>query len=113
MDAKTAKALLEPLDHSEFIERLLTDKNGHCCSLGHLARLTSENPGDYSIGNCCGYDYRLDDFVNITHEFIMNKYRISGSITTVNNLSSVGVYNEPLIKDRVIHLLDDMIAAGY
>jgi len=34
-------------------------------------------------------------------------------ITTVNNYTGCNGYNEPVTKDRVMHLLTDMIAAGY
>ena len=34
-------------------------------------------------------------------------------ITSVNSYTGWNGYNEPVIKDRVMHLLTDMIAAGH
>jgi hypothetical protein len=46
--------------------------------------------------------------------YLKNKYGYEDiDIADVNNNPVHNGYTEPVIKDRVIHLLIDMIAAGY
>lgn len=81
--------------------------------LGHHTRLTSDDPDNYSIENCndsvVGNPLRT-----LTEEYLTkyhNLHHADGA--SVNNGPNLNGYNEPVIKDRVMHLLQDMIAAGY
>lgn len=52
MEAEEALKLLEPLAEEEFLKFAFTDRVSKCCVLGHLKRLTSNDPSDYSHDNC-------------------------------------------------------------
>lgn len=95
----------------EMNDGMFTDKVGKCCAIGHYTRLRSVNPKDYGESNCI-------DIENIQLRDALAKYlhKIHStdiSITTINNSNEINRYTEPEIKDRVIHLFEDMVAAGY
>jgi hypothetical protein len=52
------------------------------------------------------------DFFGETLDLREASEKFGFNITSINNFS-IHPYNESEIKDRVIHLLKDMIAAGY
>ena len=58
MNATEAKALLEPIPADKFITGKFSDDVGKCCGVGHLVRLKSSNPNDYSGSNCCDYYHK-------------------------------------------------------
>lgn len=50
----------------------------------------------------------------LTEKFLRDKHGLEGTdISSVNNGPYVNGYTEPKIKDRVMHLINDMIEAGY
>lgn len=110
MDAKQALELLEPIPAKDFITDRFTDEHSKCCVVGHLQRLTSKDPNNYSSYNCS------DDCANPvrtkSEEFLRKKGFPGYNIATVNN-HAVNGYKQKRIKTRVIHLLKDMIKAGY
>jgi len=65
MNAREAKELLQPIPNEDFIRSEYSDEIGKCCAIGHLIRLKSEDPSDFSIENCTdlaskfGADYKL------------------------------------------------------
>lgn len=116
--AQEALRLLSPIPHDEWIEHYFTDEKGKCCVLGHYSRLKG-NPQDYSNANCAGMSNdeahaTLVKFSNATRNYLANHHEQSyGDISHVNNAPNINGYTEPLIKDRVIHFLKDMVEAGY
>ena len=113
MNATLAKELLLPIPKNEFIIGEFSNNINKCCAIGHLVRLTSKKPNDY--------EQELSDHGVISQfcrdnvtKFISQKYNYDWcTLASINNSDSINNYNEIEIKDRVIHLLDDMIEAGY
>ena len=44
--------LLEKIPDDDFIKFAITDEVSRCCAVGHLVRLKSKDPNDYSFKNC-------------------------------------------------------------
>ena len=108
--AQEALRLLLPIPKEDFITDDFTDKVGKCCAIGHIVRLKSDDPTDYS--NCDDYDCKIP-IRRVSREFIEKTHNISyTNIATVNNIEGINGYIEDNPKDRVIHLLEDMVAAG-
>ena len=116
--AKQIKEILEPIPKELFQKgaygnSLISDKNfgtidnGCSCALGHIHR--HFNPDDpQAIGDQNGYGAR-----QLTAKYLIEKHARICNIAHVNNSTGVNGYNEPEIKDRVMHLIDDMIRDGY
>ena len=127
MNATQAKELLLPIAKEDFLLDKFTNKINKCCAIGHLVRLTSDNPSDYTTENCVDFD--LSDFPIINpkegaeevhdfartkvNKFLLKEYDEDENLATVNNCDLVNGYNQDNPKDRVIALLDDMIKSGY
>ena len=111
MNAQKALDLINPIPAEEFIEYAFTNGENACCFIGHLQRLTSKDPTDYSIKNCV--DNTDNPIRALSKFFIKEAYKIDATIVEVNNYTDVNGYNEPVIKDRLVHCLTDMILAGY
>jgi len=84
------------------------EDNGCSCFLGHIHR--HFNPSDTgAIGDKNGYGAR-----QLTASFLEKVHGIMyDDGVSVNNSDRINGYNEPEIKDRVMHLVNDMIKAGY
>jgi hypothetical protein len=102
--AQQIKDILEPIPAKKFIKNKYGDGK-RCCSLGfiHLHYNPLDPKGDFN-----GFGAR-----QLTNKFLNEKYEISIDIADINNDSSINGYNESRIKDRVMHLINDMIEAGY
>lgn len=110
--AQEAKELLSAVPADDFLVYRFSDNKGKCCVIGHWTRLRSSDPSNYDSDNC--HDEYRSPLRSISTKFLEEVHNIVGSnIATVNNGDDVNGYNEPEVKDRVLHLLDDMIAAGY
>jgi len=81
--------------------------NGCSCFLGHIHRHFEPTDG-YAAGDGEGYGARY-----LTAKFLKEKHGISASGATVNNSPTINGYTEPEIKDRLMHMLTDMVEAGY
>ena len=111
--AQVALELLSSVPADDFILDRFTNESNKCCAIGHYQRLTSGDPKDYSFENCVDRN-RGGGFRKMTAKFISNVHHIEKTdVSNVNDENSVNGYNEPIIKDRVIHLLNDMVKAGY
>ena len=127
MNATQAKELLLPIAKEDFLKDTFTNGVDKCCAVGHLVRLTSDKPSDYTHENCSDLDFNtfLDigvregaedvyDFARTkTNKFLLEKYDEDGNLADVNNGDFINGYNQEEPKDRVIALLDDMIKSGY
>lgn len=117
MNAQEALTLLSAVPADDFITDSFSDRVSKCCGIGHLQRLTSEDPSDYSFKNCTDRPYFMADGTNdirmSSKSYIEKAHNHSAGIEHVNNGDHINGYNEPAIKDRVLHLLTDMVAAGY
>ena len=111
--AQEALRLLSSVPAEKYITHSFSDENNQCCAIGHYIRLKSGDPNNYSTENCSDYFFNFS-IREMSTNFIKHQYGIQGaSIATVNNGNAVNGYSEPAIKDRVIHLLQDMVKAGY
>ena len=116
MDLIEFKKKLEDIPNDNFIHGLYTDGVNKCCVLGHYNRLSSENPDDYRYTNCAGVkrtEKSGEDLREQSHNFLRTNPLFGHSIASVNNTNGIGPYNEETIKERVMHLLSDMIEGGY
>lgn len=100
--------LLSDIPAEDFIAGWYSNEKDKCCAMGHIERLSSHNPKDYSSRNCMD-NMKLRTYSN---EFLLKHKKIDVNMSFVNDNVSV-YYPEPEIKDRVIHLLKDMVEAGY
>lgn len=111
--AQEALRLLTPIPAEDFITGKFSDGRGKCCAIGHIKRLQSNNPSDYSSFNCAEIN-RVHPIRSVSAVYLKDVHNAAphANIASVNN-NDINGYTEPVIKDRVIHLLNDMIAAGY
>tara|TARA_R110000782_G_scaffold21110_4_gene56941 strand:- start:14511 stop:14852 length:342 start_codon:yes stop_codon:yes gene_type:complete len=77
-----------------------------CCVIGHLQRLNSENPSDYSSLNCC--DFTENRIRVLSKQFFSDNNFLS--IATVNN-GGIKAYPQETPKERSLALLADMLKA--
>lgn len=112
--AKKAYRLLSPVPAENWLERRFTNTEDKCCFMGHYQRLTSLDPNDYSNYNCCDFAHvqKTISLRETTRRFLWKKHKIACDGSDVNNEHTNG-YTEDNPKDRVMHLLQDMIKAGY
>lgn len=105
VNATKALEIILPIPADQFcVDQFINDK-GQCCVLGHIQRVVAGDP--YADMN--GFGLRES-----SHDFLVEKHRIAySSIVSVNNSPGINGYTEPVIKDRVVHFLKDMQAAGY
>lgn len=113
--AKRALELIQGVNPEDFIEEVFTDKISKCCVIGHYCRLTSENPSDFSIDNCTrdGFgSWGRTDLQKAAKSFLKVRELPVDKIEEINN-DATEEYPEATIKERVVHFLSDMVAAGY
>lgn len=113
-EAEKIYRLLSPIPKENWITSYFSDGYTRCCFIGHYQRLTSKDPNNYSLDNCS------DLFITspckareITRKFIMETYNRLEDGASVNNSKDINNYIEDNPKDRIMHLLKDMIKAGY
>lgn len=111
-NAKQILDIISPIPKDKFIIAVYgyssDPSNGRSCFLGHIHRALSGDSDDFS-GDYNGYGAR-----QLTSKFLKEKYDLDGiSGASVNNAPDVNGYTEPEIKDRVLHMLNDMVEAGY
>jgi hypothetical protein len=112
------KEIIEPIPADMFITGTFGYNDGKSCFLGHIHRKLNKtdkilgiipinDPTDYK-GDRIGYGAS-----RLTEKFLKEKHNIIASAISVNDTRSVNGYNEPVIKDRLMHMINDAIAAGY
>jgi hypothetical protein len=105
--AQQIKDILEPISAEDFTTGVFRDLRGKSCSLGFIHRHFSSV--DDPKGDGMGFGAR-----QLTEKFLKDKHGLECiDISFVNNGPYINGYTEPEIKDRVIHLVNDMIEAGY
>ena len=120
-----AKSLeqLKAIPTENFLTGIFTNGVDKCCAVGHLNRLNSKNPEDYSQSNCSDYNWmqseeeRLQTFNPIrglSARFLTPKYpnpndEYSRDLSGVNNTSFGSIYKQATPKERVIACLEDML----
>ena len=117
MNALEARELLLPIPKDEFLTGKFTDYKGKCCAIGHLVRLKSKDPNNYDqdlTDGRWGGECEVEDFARgKVCEYNGEKHDQYESLAAVNNRTEVNGYTQDNPKDRVMALLNDMIADGY
>lgn len=104
--AQQIKDIIKPIPADQFcIGHYENSDKSQCCVLGHIHK----HFGSDAEGDGQGYGAR-----QLSNEFLTEKHNLPfENIASVNNDTDINGYTEPVIKDRVMHLVEDMIAAGY
>lgn len=94
-----AITLLEPLREDEFMQKEFSNRKNRCCVIGHIQRLTSDNPNDYSRPNC--NDDAGSFSVNTFGFYFRRACSKAGScdIAAVNNHAPAGRIKETVLKE--------------
>lgn len=113
MKAKDVKELLEPIPTEDFIINKYSNGKDKCCAIGHIVRLSSKDPNDYSHENCTLNQIDMDDriFKFIRNDTLLYNYlfnELYEDISKVNNIK-VKTYDQEQPKERVMAMLEDMI----
>ena len=112
--AQEALRLLSPIPEEAFITGNFGDGEGKCCAIGHYVRLKSKNPNDFTEDNCRDFGTECVKLRVESGVFLKKVHSLQGyDLPDVNNDSDINGYTEPVIKDRVIHCLKDMVKHGY
>lgn len=67
-------SLLEPIPKEEWMVRSFTNTKDKCCSVGHLQRLTSNDPSDYSYNNCTDSNHLQSRSFRVVIDEIARQY---------------------------------------
>jgi len=112
--AQEAYRLLKDVDTNIWITTFMSNGCGIGCALGHYNRLKSDNPNDFGIDNMSEIIMEFSSKLRlISQEYLTIKFNNSLlDIATINN-NRHGDYQENTPKERVLHLLTDMIEVGY
>lgn len=105
--AQEARRLLEPIPDEQWLVGAFSDGESKCCAFGHYARINSVDQNDFSMENCSKFQGRLGELADSILVFTKGM----ASLVGVND--GVTHYTKHTPKQRVMALLDDMIAAGY
>jgi len=108
--AQEAKRLLEPIPEDQWMINDFTDYRCKCCVIGHYERLKSGSPNNFSFENCS--DAISSALREQSRVYFTERGYEWTDIADVNNETSHN-YHQPTPKQRVMALLDNMIAAGY
>ena len=103
--------ILEPIPKKKFIiNNYSCDIKGKHCSIGFIAVhfANCEIGIDYSTPEILEFRCKTRDYIRDNHE-----EDFQSDITRVNDSRTVNGYTEHHPKDRVIHLLKDMLFDGY
>ncbi len=116
LTAQQIKDLLSSIPKEEWMEDRFSNDENKCCFLGHLQRLHSDNPKDYTIKNCSEGVFSLKKRTNareLTRKALIKMHNLNIDGADVNNSPDYNGYTEDNPKDRIMHLLDDMIKHGF
>lgn len=102
--------IIEPIPAERFITYDYGTEDGRSCFLGHIhRRLNFQGDESNYMGDFNGFGAR-----DLTGKFLENVHGLQDiDGADVNNRNDINGYNEKGIKDRVMHMLNDMVAAGY
>lgn len=107
--AKKALEIIEAIPEDRFCaDDFVNYNNTKCCVLGHLHRVLVENE-EYKISIQLYAWNSTAKFRKATRDFLREKYYLTfEDISEVNNMNKINGYTEPIIKNRVVHFLEDM-----
>jgi hypothetical protein len=103
---------ISAIPSEDIIVNSFTDKKSKCCVVGHLTRLGSKNPNDYSQDNCTDWtsenDYEGLPIRQLSVRYFENKNGFYESLAGVNNGEN-SLYKQETPKERSLALLQDML----
>lgn len=104
---KQIKEIIEPIPADQFCTDTFEDDKGCCCFLGHINKHLTGS----AIPNINDWHEKRDGFGAraLTTRFIEEVHKVYGSGVHVNNSPNINGYNEPEIKDRLMHMIEDGI----
>jgi len=97
---KQIKDIIEPIPADEFCVDVFQNDKGQRCFLGHIQRHIS---GDARVDQE-GFGAR-----GLTRKFLKKFHNINNDGSAVNNSPYINGYTEPVIKDRLMHMIEDGI----
>lgn len=97
--------IIAPIDKDRFCMDMYQFGN-RCCVLGHINQKLSPTHG--AADDIFAFGARA-----LTEKYFLTEKKRHMSIAMINNSPRIAPYTEPEIKDRVMHALNDMVAAGY
>lgn len=103
-------SIIENIDENLFCKDSFENEQGQRCVVGHYNKVKYNNPHQFSE------HHKIDDPIRkITAKFFAEKYNVVSinGIAWINNFDTFPPYTEVKIKDRVVHVIKDMVAAGY
>lgn len=120
MKAIEAKQLLEQVPEDDFTASVFTN-GSKCCAVGHLTRLTSEDPEDYSTDNCNGRSDRAMKLSITTLAYNTVPVVMDKTLDTLGNWLNLAEINnhqsdffpQESSKERVLAALDILIKEGH
>ena len=98
---KQIKEIIEPIDADQFCTGEFENDKGQCCLFGHIQKHISGN----AFQDRDGFGAR-----QLTRDFLKERHGlrfISGA--NVNNTNKIMGYKELVIKDRLMHMIEDGI----
>jgi len=97
---KQIKEIIEPIPADQFCVDVYENLRGQCCFLGHIQKHISgkANSDFYGSGT------RI-----LTRTFLLEVHNRRADGAEVNNGTNVNGYTEPIIKDRLMHMINDGI----
>lgn len=107
LTATKALKILAPIPAKDFITGRMYSGD-KCCSVGYLRKAIGGDPGKKvpSVEKFCSK--KVSRFMRKEHGI-----SLVDNLTAINDDNSYNGYTEGEAKERVIHLLKDMIKAGY
>lgn len=108
--AQQLKDIIEPIPAEAFCSGDYDNNRGQCCFIGHVNKALVGVADPYSQGeaNTDGFGAR-----QLTAKFLREVHGCYDDGAEVNNNPTVNGYTEPIIKDRLMHMINDMIEKGY
>ena len=97
---KQIKEIIEPIPADRFCTGEFLNGRGQSCFIGHINNHISGNPGNDFYGSGA----RL-----LTERFLLEEHGVYATGAAVNNANDINGYTEPIIKDRLMHMIEDGI----
>lgn len=97
---KQIKEIIEPIPAELFTTHMYADDKGCSCFLGHIhKKISGHQYGDFE-----GFGAR-----RLTRKFLEEVHNVNKDGALVNNLPTVNGYTQPVVKDRVMAMIEDGI----
>ncbi len=105
---KKAIEMLTPIPKEEFTTGVFSRPSvKQCCAMGHLRRLLSKNPDNYSAAN--DFNKKVNKLDDKVQEYTKKKHGYAYGIPSINDRDDINGYNEDNPKDRIMHVLKEML----